>query len=83
VAGLNVPFAAFVIPVPLHIPPATDAVKFTGRLPLQNGPAGVTATVVEFVTVTLIVLTAVHPFAVTVTVYTPVLAAVEPAIVGF
>ena len=66
--GSKVPLAEFVIPVPLQVPPATEAFKFTARLPLQNGPAGLTLTVVEFVIVTLVVLTAVQPLAVTVTV---------------
>jgi hypothetical protein len=71
-----------VIPVPVHVPPAGVAERFVARFPEQNGPAGVMLTLVELVTVTLIVLTAVQPLAVTVTVYTPLLTAPAELIEG-
>ena len=40
-AGLNVPFIASVIPVPLHVPPALAADNVIGSSAIQNGPAGV------------------------------------------
>ena len=39
--GENVPVAAFVIPVPLHVPPGCAAVNVAGTSFRQKGPAGV------------------------------------------
>ena len=41
VAGSNVPLAALVIPLPLHVPPAVAPVKFTEGSLIQYGPTGV------------------------------------------
>ena len=41
VAGLNVPVAVLVMPVPLHVPPPVAAVKFVVGSDKQKGPDGV------------------------------------------
>ena len=53
VAGLNVPVAPFVIPVPVHVPPGLTAVKLTLAAFEQYGPTWVIVASVEFVIATL------------------------------
>jgi hypothetical protein len=56
VAGLNVPFAAFVIPVPLHVPPPVAAVMLNGTVLVQTGETGVIIVLGTAFTVTVVVL---------------------------
>ena len=49
--GSKVPNAPFVIPVPVQVPPASTAVKFTGAALAQNGPAGLIVALAPFVIV--------------------------------
>jgi len=53
VAGLNVPKAPSVIPVPDHVPPASTAVRFTEASVVQNGPAAVIVALAPLVKVIL------------------------------
>ena len=55
IEGLNVPVAALVIPVPLHVPPACAATKLTAAALIQNGPAGVIAVFAVSTTCMLVV----------------------------
>jgi hypothetical protein len=65
VPGSNVPAAALVIPVPLHVPPAVAAVSVTGAFAGQKGPAAVIVASGARLTVIFLVLVSVHPPTVT------------------
>jgi hypothetical protein len=39
--GLNIPLTGSVIPCPVHVPPRTLAVRFSGASFSQKGPTGV------------------------------------------
>ncbi len=71
--GVNVPVAAFVMPDPLHVPPAGVPTRLTAAASAQNGPAGVIAGGVPGFTVTVRVMVALHdPFVtINVTEYVP------------
>jgi hypothetical protein len=53
VAGLKVPFAAFVIPVPLHVPPAGDPLMLKGAVLVHTAETAVIVTTERGFTVTV------------------------------
>ena len=57
-AGLNVPFIASVIPVPLHVPPEVAAVKLNGNASAHIGKTEVMVAFADVVTVIETVSTA-------------------------
>ena len=79
VAGLNVPAAALVMPVPDQVPPATEALRFRAGLAVQKGPTGVIVTMGAALTWMLAVLVSLQPPIVTVYVIVNVPA---PAVAG-
>lgn len=59
--GSKVPAVLLVIPVPLQVPPATDAVRLKAGLVVHNEPTGLMVAVGAALTVISVVLVSLHP----------------------